>query len=482
MEKIIIDIIAFVRKRWFFLDGLVALLFLVSLIYFWFANSVGVHLLQVVKACGIPLPMGFADSAFLIGFITLLVLAFIFWHKSRSIPKFRKDELGILFAPDFDEEIEKEVNRLFIHLRQEIKSHEIGNRFSLKQLPPNLTISSASEATAMLRGAGGVVAVWGPLEQQSSGQGKTTGFSKLSISFVHRPALISISRQKSLAISLSMSMVGKQYHIHDRTQIADRSIMARNIGLIVRNVMGVALVHDQNFKEAIKIMGPLLVDLRATFPNKGSVGLKRFNLQVQYDFAFSLTIVTVEEYHKYLVKEKLYDIQLPVLERWLRNVEQALSLDPQNSVHYIAKGIYLFLKGDVDGAIKAEKRAERLAPRAVSNPNFSLAFLYNFKGKFKLSRDQYRIGLAKKTSFEEEMISECIEFTKQTIAKFPEKKQLRLALAVLELNRGNKEHGIRTLKEMLADPPHEPELQDFTSEAKNLLERVKSDESLDSDR
>ena len=331
----------------------------------------------------------------------------------------------------------------------------------------------------MLRDAGGVVAVWGLLGHQTSEKGKTTGFSKLSITFVHRPALIPMARHEALARSLAMSMVGKKLHIDERTQIADRNIMARNIGLVVRNVIGVALFNNQNYKEAIKILGPLLVELKSTLPDKPSVPIQRFYLQIQYDFAFSLTITTSEEYHEYLVRNELYEIPLNILEEWLSRVDQAMSLDPQNSVHCINRGIYLFLTGDIEGAIKAEKKAEKLAPKAVSVPNFSLAFLYNFIGKYTFSRNQYRIGLAKKTSYDEGMISQCINFIRQTIIKFPEKRQLHLALAVLELRRGSRENGILALEEMLRDPPNEPELQGFTSEAKKLLQEAKSERIID---
>jgi len=438
MEKYLIETLAFLRKRLYFIDGLVVLLFLTSSLYCWFAKLVGSHLLQVSKACGFPAADELAHPFFLVSFAATLFLSFMIWRRSRSVPKFAKDELGILFAPDFDQEVEKEANRLFVHLKQEIKSHEIGNRFGLKRLPPNLSISSASEANSMLRNAGGAVAVWGTLEQQSSDQGRTTGFSGISITFVHRPTQLSISRLEAMV----MSLVGRQLHVRERTQIADRKVMARDIGLVVRNVLGVALLLDLKFQEAVKILGPLHASLQSIFIGKRPFPLQRFCLQVQYNLAYCLTMATSEQYREFLFKGRLYDIPSSLLEGWLKNIDQAMSLDPQNSLHYINKAIYLFLTGDVDGAIRAEKRAEKLAPRAASVLNFSLAFLYNFKGNLRLSRDQYRIGLAKKTSYDEDMISQCLTFTRQSIAKFPEKKQLRLALAVLELRRGSNEEAV----------------------------------------
>jgi len=477
MEKYLIQFLEFIRKRLVFIDGLLVLLIITGLIYFWVAKEVGCHVLQIAKSCGLPNAEGLADPFFLIGLAVALFISFIFWCRHRSVPKFGKDEFGILFAPDFDEEIEREVDRLFVNLRHEIKSHEIGNRFSLKRLPANLSISSASEATVILRNAGGAVAVWGTMEQQSGNDGRITGFSHISITFLH-PALLSESRLETLAFS----MVGRKFHVNERTQIIDRKMMARDIGLIVRNMLGVALMLGLKFKEAIRILGPLHANLQATLPGKRPLPLQCFCLQVQYDLAYSLTKATSEQYREFLFKDYLYEIPQPLIERWLKNVDQAISLDSQNSLHFINKAIYLFLSGDIEGAITAEKKADKLAPRASSVQNISLAFLYNFKGNLQLSRNQYRIGLAKKTSYNEEMISQCLSFIRQTIAKFPEKKQLRLALAVLELRRGSKEVAIRSLEELLADPPRSPELQGFINEARNLLRESKYSESLDKER
>ena len=212
---------------------------------------------------------------------------FIFWRKGRSIPKFATDELGILFAPDFEEEAEKEVDRLFIHLTQEIKSHELGLRFSLKRLPPNISITAASDAINILRNAGGVVAIWGTMEQQPSDQGRITGFSQISITFIHRPIHLHESRLESLV----MSLVGRKLLISERTQMADRKIM-EDIGLVVRNVLGVALMIDFKFQDAVKILGLLYASLQSLFPGKGSTPLQRFYLQVQLDLAHSLTMAT----------------------------------------------------------------------------------------------------------------------------------------------------------------------------------------------
>lgn len=65
-----------------------------------------------------------------------------------------------------------------------------------------MSICSDKEATAMLRDANGAVAVWGAMEQQVNGKERTMGFSRFSVTFIHRPSHISIAHFATLALSL----------------------------------------------------------------------------------------------------------------------------------------------------------------------------------------------------------------------------------------------------------------------------------------
>ena len=189
-----------------------------------------------------------------------------------------------------------------------------------------------------------------------------------------------------------------------------------------------------------------------------------------------------DEYRDYLFSDKLFEIPKQVIHAWLNNVEQAAVLDPQNSAPFMSKGICHFLLGDIDKAIKAEKKASRLAPKAVAIPDLGLAFLYNFQGQHKQSSDHYKLGLAKKTSHNEDTIAQCICFVTQCIEHFPNKKQLRLALALLKAHNGSTDSAKTLLRELLNDPPKESHLQGFVGQAKRFLKRQVSNKAIDSDK
>jgi hypothetical protein len=357
-------ILQFLRKRLHFYDGLIVLIILFEALYCIIAKLVGSHVMLLLNSLGWPAVVELCHVAFLMGFFVAPIAAIYLWCRVRSVPKCRENEIGIVFAPNPSPETQSQIERLFVHLKQEIKSHEFGIRFSIKRLPLNHSVDSAKEATSVLRASGAVVAIWGPVEQQPTEQGKVTGFSKISFTFVHRPAVIHPSRQEALVIAL----VGRHFHLRERTQIADQRLMAKDIGIIVRNILGVALLIDQRYEDASKILGPLYIDLQAEFPEKRPLPVKRFCLQVQIDFAYALTRATTEEYRDWLSKGMLYEIPTSTLEAWLSNVNHAARLDPQNSMHYLTKAIYQFLLGDVKEAIKSEKKQQSYLPEPHQLP------------------------------------------------------------------------------------------------------------------
>jgi hypothetical protein len=341
--------------------------------------------------------------------------------------------------------------------------------FSIKSIPKNISISSHEEATNLLKKSGGTVAVWGFIDRQKSDKYTTTGFSTISFTFVHSPVIVHPLRRKAIAYSL----LGKKFQYKEKTKILDRRIMTQDIGIVVCNLIGTALLFDRKFDDAIKVFSPLYASLESILDKKDTPNyLVSFIKQIGFDLAYSLTHSSEVLYMKYLLQNKLFEIPENLLRNWISAIEQAICLDKQNSTHYLVKGIFHFLLGEIGEAINSEYRAKKFAPKALATPNFSLAFLYNFKGNFEKSRREYRLGMAKKTSYDKELIDQCLLFIKQTIDYFPEKKQLHLALGLIEIHRGSLENGKEILTNFLNNPPQEHNLRPFVKQAKELLKSV----------
>lgn len=461
----ILNFLSFLRKRIYYADGLIALVIFVGVGYSMAVSNLGAHLSAFMAGCGHPLLSTVKHGVFLLGLLVVELVVIFFWFYHRALPKFRRNELGIIFAPNFPKALDEDVEQLFSHLVHELKSNEFGNHFAVKRLPPNKTIHSHEEATAATRKCRGTVAVWGLMESQISKDGRTTGFSSISFTVVYRPTRVGLGFPRRLAVS----MAGKKWHAEERNQIVDRQLLARNIGLVVRNMLGLALMIDRRFRDATKVFLPLCNDLSITIGPKSSMVLHEFYANVRADTASCLTASTDVEYLEYLRSNRLFLIPKSKLDMWLNNVNQAIKLDRQHFGHFLMKAAILFLLGQFPESLEAAKQSHDRASKDEAGPNFSLAFLYNFNGDFERSKKQYRRALNKKTSYEREMIQNILTFIRQAILHFPEKPQLRFALGLLELNRGDPNVGRQLLAQFIGETHAMPNLIEFVEEARRLL-------------
>jgi len=463
--KQVVEALQYLRKHFYFINGLIALLVFVGIAYCIVVPHLAPHILVLARWCGCPIQSEFAHCLYLVGLGLMLLAAFCFWRLQRRVPRFRNRQLGVIFAPNPAKELESDVQRLFDHLEHELKSHEFANQFVLRRLPPHLSVRSVEEAGRVLRQSSGTAAVWGLVASETSEEGRRTGFSRISFTIVHRPVRLSQERYNTVALAIA----GIKRQIRERNQIADQQIMARDIGVVVRHLIGLVLMINRRYEDAVKVFMPLLPSLDKMRTAKKSVGLNRFRMQTQCDLAYCMTMASSEEYGRYLVSNKLYDIPRGRLQAWINHTKQASNWDSQNSMHYLSRAIYQFLLGEVDQAIRTAQKAKRIAPRAVAVPNFSLAFLFNFKGDCVKSRREYRLGLAKKTSYDEGMIQQCLHFIRQTLRQYPDRKQLRLALGLIEYHRGTRETGVKELETFLNAAGQDPKLAAFADEARRLL-------------
>lgn len=461
----LLKLLTFLRKRAYFWDGLVVLLVLVLVISWGLCRFAGPSVAGIFAHCGLPFSEGAKDALILIMYLLAILLSLRFWYRIRTLHTFRESELGVVFAPHYPEGLQEDAERLFVNLKQHVKGSDIGKQFAIVWLPPNINIYSSHEAIDLLHSCRGTTAVWGPFEQQQNASTRSTGFARLSFTFVHAGGPLHPLRQEVLALS----MIGTNLRVRETDQIADRNILARNIGFVVRNILGITLLTHGNYSEAAKIFGPLSVDL-AINVKQGPLWAKRVYFQSKYDLAYALTMSAQTQFLLYLFQGKLFSIPREQLNAWLANTTQAQSLDPQNSIHPLSRAIYLFLLGDISKAIKASLFAKEIAPLALAAPNLSLAFLYNFVGDYKKSRNEYFRGLSKKTSYDEFTIRHCITFSEQTVTHFPNKLQLRLALGLLKLRRGDPNVGRQEIRRFVEEAHRIGIDDDFVREGYRLLQ------------
>jgi uncharacterized BrkB/YihY/UPF0761 family membrane protein len=97
-----------------------ALIFAIS-IYIYISKWIYPHLVSFVKFFNKPKAESIGSLIVLLGFLFVVFSVLFIWKKSREIPKFNDNEIGILFAPNFPEELEKDVDLILTQLKLELK-------------------------------------------------------------------------------------------------------------------------------------------------------------------------------------------------------------------------------------------------------------------------------------------------------------------------------------------------------------------------
>ncbi|MBN2424618.1 MAG: hypothetical protein JXR46_17100 [Calditrichaceae bacterium] len=465
LMEILLNFFKDLKKRIYFKDGLIILLLFVNFIYYNIIKSLADYLLEASKFLKINLTNEVFSIFYLISILVISTIIWIIWLRIRTIRKFKKNEIGIIFAPDYPENLEDDVKKIYDSLIHEIKPYELGIKFSIKKLPPNRRITDVGEAKIILEKYKGITAVWGIIDKEGV-ERKSTGFSKIYFTHIYQPSLINF---KTLADRIIPTIQGKKWKIDERNLNADRYLIARDISLVVRNLIGISLYINRRFDDAAKIFLPLCTQLKSLLQSDNNLNLRKFYTNVKIDCAAIINLSTTLEYEKYLYNDSIYNIPTQLCNKWIKNINCAIKLDSQNSSHYVMKAIYLFLVNDFSNSLKTCKKAIELAPKADAGPSFSIAFLYAFMEDFEKARREYRRSLAKKTSYDDIFISRLLMFIDQTIEKFPGKIQFHIILGILEYYRGDKEKGLEEIHLFISKAKGNTKMLPFLNEANRIL-------------
>jgi len=430
-------------------------------------SRIGQYVTDTIQLSGKSIPPELIGPSYLAFMIVVLVGVFVFWQWKRAVPSFGESELGILFAPNFDESLEDDVKRLFEALQHEIKRAQFANRFTIKRLPPNRKIHCDEEALQILKQSKAMTTIWGRFESESIGAEKVARFPEISFTVMY-------IRHLDLQDAV-FPLIGKSQAIKPRSEIADRSILAKDISWVVQRLIGASLLNRRQFADAVRVFRPLAKQLEFAIKKANcSAPMQAFAHRINCDLANALLSEIGERYAKYLDDDRLFQIPGDELDSFVAKAEQASKLNPDSPRAFLELAIFRFLKGQIDAAIAAARAGAQRAAAKESIPNLSLAFLYNFKGDFRSSDKEYGRGLQKPSSFDEDMIRQCLFFIRQSIERFPSKPQLRVAFAVLVIARGEKSIGIDELKTFLDETRGQKHLRLFQRYAKRVVKEFQT--------
>ncbi|MEX2494407.1 MAG: hypothetical protein WD425_21920 [Nitrospirales bacterium] len=184
------DAIKFVRKRFYFLDGLLVTCLLIWIGIFIISEKFsetfrGISFYffpEIPKETFLFLELG--------NYLAVFFVVLGIWLYKRRAPEFRSDEVGILFCSTNPPDLENQVLELQNKVRQQVKERDLLNLFTIKTIPPNVILNDNLQALQLVGKANAALIVWGYFESSRIDGREVVGFPKLKFVYSH-PAKIS---------------------------------------------------------------------------------------------------------------------------------------------------------------------------------------------------------------------------------------------------------------------------------------------------
>ena len=373
-----------------------------------------------------------SGTFYVILYFSVFFIITILWFIKRSIPKITKGKIGVLFGPAHTDEIRKEMEDLSTKLKKEIESKDFAKIISVKTLPPNIEVGDHLRNLQILGRARATVLICGNFENFTAKGKDVTGFSSFTISTNRLPV-----NPQDTPIVLGDAVAGRQLGWTSENTI-HKNIVAKNLSEIARYIVGLSLIADFKYDKAQLILGPLLLEIKQKYNQKRlPVEIRRFKDTIRLAYVMSLVKKVSQEYNTELVKEKIFQIDIPILQRWDHSLNEALNIDSGNFDALLLFAIIRFLLKDVAGAKDSIRKSRQFTPaQNQSICDLSEAFLFCFEGDLREARKIYR-KIAKNPP-SHQTINGVFSFLCQAIEAFSDKPQIRFVYALLNDEYGDK--------------------------------------------
>jgi len=346
------------------------------------------------------------------------------------------------------------------------------NRIDIRDMPPNQRIEHTHEALSKIRVAEGALMIWGNFQTGQLGNHKYSGFHALNFTYRHPK---NVSREYYDEIHESMAQ--RKLIYSESNDLVEKSVVANHIAQVALFIIGLTLITQGKFEEAEQILGPLDVSLEPFRQSNRISPLSRFCTLVRKNRLRSVFGLGSRQYNELIWKRGIYHATTAELARWESKLAEAILLDNQDGGLYHQLAVVKFLGGDIDEALRAAKRSKKLSPRADAVPDFSLGFLYLYKGDIRKGLKHYRVALAKKTHDQQQAIFEIVEFLRQILERHSNKIQFHYALGMLNEERLDPAIARQEYELFLKGEQAHPELLPFFEEVKQRLQNFPVNET-----
>ena len=297
--------------------------------------------------------------------------------KKKGIPKFNKNDKGIIFAfPDrmesddplakeaLEQEEIKQINFLHHDLVTEISKYKIqAKRVSCNNIPVN-----HDEAVDLLNRSNGALIIWGKV---TSGNvkligGPVTEINEISYTFNFKD--VSKLDGKALSNFIYLSTYGEKRIIGHGNDKEDRELIAKSIKDKSCYIVAVTLTLNKRFEEAYSIFNQLELEINQASEKSELNKIRLDSLKLVHAYAYFLESqnIGLPAFPSKTVREKVenltnliqitsdnaifYSHNKAIINFWDRKIDVAmkfLDLAPDNYATYFNKAFLLYYENDI---------------------------------------------------------------------------------------------------------------------------------------
>jgi len=370
--------------------GLVILIFGPNFLDWWFfKHELGVDLLD----CPLPSLIIFES--------VILLLSIIYWIIIvRKLPKFGKEEIGILIAlTGIDKLTDDELIKLHKKTDSIILSENLNGKIKTKSVPIRLIPKIEKEAHILREKCRAKLIIWGNVDRGNINNQAHTIFIPIFFSYQ-----VKLSQKQFSPLQKNISNLVKQrkWLIADNNNAIDRSYLAENIEEVSLYIIGIVLFFNANLDQSIDLFSKIFkkYKLKQNLSNEDKIAINNIKFMVHSVYASRTRNLQLWSGNKKIeenikqatvlvqkMKELDFDLSASLVEAQIafaqRNIplskkicQGALKNNPKNPAIYFSLAFLFFYENDLPKAYMSFFGALQNHPFIVGEQFISLARWY----------------------------------------------------------------------------------------------------------
>ena len=360
-----------------------------------------------------------------------VVIIPIIWLIARKTPKFKKNEIGILFAPHkANGECCPNIIDLFKRVKIDLLSREGVSNVICKKLPFNHIIKTNKDAHDLLGETKASIIIHGNFDTGNLNNKPVKGFFNISFTV----SGLNLRALKDTEISFIISSIGpRQFTTSEENNFTDQNVVVNNINDISLYLISISFILSRNLSRAIEI----LEGLRERHILSDNKNIKRFLQGINAHLASCYDFEITKIYTNHLILNITQESVNSYARQFLDLTNKHLQVSQDNIAYQLRKAIYNFHFRDIEKAKNCLKiDIVDKSDIKYHLRNISLAFLHMWENKYKKSLQFYRKSSywMKNISKDEQLkkITDDVIIFIESVLKFnPEKYYLYFSLGFI---------------------------------------------------